>query len=153
MEMDMETKNTMVINYINSVREQLEKMDISVSDEAVAQVQNKYLNSPKSFEEIKAEIDKMVADLLEEYKKRQEMLEKMKREQPESITDLDVKTKGITLNMQLIDLLNIVTATQDNLKQVVESLHNLTKEQKRLILSSDKGIEAVKRDLFKMYQD
>ena len=149
----MEEKNALVIEYINSKREIFEKNGYFITDEAINKVINKYLNSFKPFEEIKEEIDKLVEEKLEQLINRKKMMERIQQDITIGITDLPVETKGITLNMQQIDLLSIVTANENSLKQVLENIQNLTKEQKQTILTSDKSIDEIKKDLFKMYQD
>lgn len=149
----MEEKNALVLEYINGIRETFERNGNPISDETVSRVSNQYLNSSKSFEEIKEEIDKLVEEKLEELRKRRELMEKMQQEITKGITDLSVETKGITLNMQQIDLLSIVTADETSLSQVIANIQNLTDEQRQSILTSDKSLDQIKRDLFQMYQD
>ena len=150
--MKIEEKNVLVLEYINGIKEMFIKNGNPISDETISRFTNKYLNSPKTFEEIKEEIDKLVEEKLEQLRKREELMEKMQQEITRGITDLPV-TKGITLNMQQIDLLSIVTADETNLRQILANINNLTNEQKQSILSSDKSLDEIKRDLFKMYQD
>ena len=149
----MDEKNTLVLEYINGVREIFEKYGNHISDENVSKVINQYLNSSKSFEEIKKEIDKLVEEKLDKLRKRKELIEKMQQKVTKGITDLSVDTKGITLNMQQIDLLSIVTADETNLNQVLANIQNITDEQRQSILSSNKSLAEIKKDLFKMYQD
>ena len=149
----MEEKNTLVLEYINGIIETFKKNGNPISDETISKVKNKYMNSSKSFEEIKAEIDKLVEEKLEELRKRRNLMEKMQQEVTKGITDLSLEAKGITLNMQQIDLLSIVTADEKNLKQVLATLQNITDEQKQSILSSNKSLDEIKRELFRMYQD
>ena len=64
--MDMETKNVMVIAYINNIRNIFEKNGFHVTDDKVNEMINEYKDSPKTYEEIKREIDKFVKRRLEE---------------------------------------------------------------------------------------
>lgn len=66
----MDEKNTLVLEYINGVREIFEKYGNPISDENVSKVINQYLNSSKSFEEIKKEIDKLVEEKLDKLRKK-----------------------------------------------------------------------------------
>ncbi len=61
--------------------------------------------------------------------------------------------KGITLNMQQIDLLSIVTADENSLINILNNISNLSEEQKQSVLASGKSIAEIKRIVFKMYQD
>ena len=78
--MTMEEKNKLVIDYINNIKDNFEKSGNPVSDETVTNVTNRYINSSKSFEEIKQEIDKMVEEKLEEIRKKLEFIEKIQKE-------------------------------------------------------------------------
>lgn len=149
----MEEKNALVLEYINGIKETFKKNGNPISDEIVSKVTGQYMNSSKSFEEIKEEIDKLVEKKLEELRKKSELMEKMQPKLTKGITDLSVETKGITLNMQQIDLLSIVTADETNFNQMLANILNLTDEQKQSILSSDKSLDEIKRDLFRLYQD
>ena len=149
----MEEKNALVLEYINGIRETFEKNGYPISDETVSRVTSQYMNSSRSFEEIKEGIDKLVEEKLEELRKRKELMEKMQQEITKGITDLSVEIKGITLNMQQIDLLSIVTTDETSLSQVLANIQNLTDEQRQSILTSDKSLDQIKRDLFQMYQD
>ncbi len=149
----MEEKNTIVLEYINSIKDNFEKDGCPISDEIVSKFSNQYLNSSKTFEEIKEEIDKLVEEKLEQLRKRKELIEHVQQNITKSITDLSLEIKGITLNMQQIDLLSIVTADETNLKQVLANIQNITDEQRQSVLSSNKSLDEIKRDLFRMYQD
>ncbi len=149
----MDEKNTLVLEYINGLKETFEKDGNPISDETVSRVSSQYLNSPKTFEEIKKELDKLVEEKLDQLRNREKMVEKMQQEVTKGIADLSVESKGITLNMQQIDLLSIVTANETNLNQTLTNIQNVTEEQKHSIMSSNKSLDEVKRDLFKMYQD
>ncbi len=149
----MEEKNTLVLKYINGIRKTFERNGYPISDDTVSKISNQYLNSSKTFTEIKEEIDQLVEEKLEEFRKSKELMKEVQQDITKSITDLSLDTKGITLNMQQIDLLSIVTADETNLKQILANLQNITDEQKQFILSSNKSLDEIKRDLFKMYQD
>lgn len=149
----MEEKNELVIKYINVVRDTFEKKGYPIPENIITMITNKYIDSPLSFEEIRKEINKLVEEKLEEIWRRMKSIDDIKQKIVNGISDLSVDTKGITLNMQQIDLLSIVSANKDNLEEVLNNIYNLSDEEKQTILSSDKNIEDVKRDLFKMYQD
>ena len=87
--MTMEEKNQLVIDYINSIKNEFEKNGSPLSDEAVKRGINRYIDSNKSFEEIKQEIDEMVEERLEQIRKRLEFLANMEKDVTR-ITDLDV---------------------------------------------------------------
>ncbi len=64
--MDMETKNKMVVEYINDLCKVFEDNGNPVSNEKISEITNKYMDSPLSFEEIKAELDKLVEERMQE---------------------------------------------------------------------------------------
>lgn len=74
---EMEEKNQLVIGYVNQIKNNFEKSGNPVSEETVRNVINRYIDSNKSFEEIKQEIDEMVEEKLEEIRKRLEFLANM----------------------------------------------------------------------------
>ena len=123
--MEMEEKNQLVITYVNQIKNNFEKSGNPVSEETVRNVINRYIDSSKSFEEIKQEIDKMVEEKLEEIRKRLEFLANMEKNVTR-IADLDVDNIGITLNEQDIDLMMIANATTPaELKITLEDITNI----------------------------
>lgn len=99
--MTMEEKNQLVIDYINNIKGDFDNSGNPISDEAVRSIINRYIDSDKSFEEIKQEIDEMVEEKLEEIRKRLELLAN-KEKDVTRITDLEVDNLGNTLNEQRI---------------------------------------------------
>ena len=75
--MTMEEKNKLVTDYINNIKSDFEKNGSPLSDEAVRRGINRYIDSDKSFEEIKQEIDEMVEEKQGEIRKRLEFLVNM----------------------------------------------------------------------------
>ena len=149
----MEEKNIQVSNYIMGIKDLFEKNGYTISEETVKKVMNQYMNSMLSFDEIKTEIDQLVAKKLDEIRKRQELMDKMKNQIRKSITDLPVETKGITLNMQQIDLINIVSSKSlEELSDRLNRIINLSEKEKQQLLSSKKDLESIKRDVFDAYQ-
>ena len=123
--MEMEEKNQLVITYVNQIKNNFEKNGNPVSEETVRNVINRYIDSSKSFEEIKQEIDEMVEEKLEEIRKRLEFLANMEKNVTR-IADLDVDNIGITLNEQDIDLMMIANATTPaELKITLEDITNI----------------------------
>ena len=145
----MGEKQTMVLNYIDTIVASFQSQGYSISDDAINKIKEQYANSPISFEEIKKELDDLARQKREELRKVQEII----KSNAKSITDLPVETKGITLNMQQIDLLSIVMANEQNLKEIIQRINNLTQEQKQIILASNKSLDEIKHDLFYMYQE
>ncbi len=64
--MDMKEKNEKVIAYIDIVVRIFEKNGFHVSDEKISEVKNQYIDSPKTIDEIKREINRIVRTKLEE---------------------------------------------------------------------------------------
>ena len=121
----MEEKNQLVIRYVNQIKNNFEKSGNPVSEETVRNVINRYIDSNKSFEEIKQEIDEIVEEKLEEIRKRLEFLANMEKNVTR-IADLDVDNIGITLNEQDIDLMMIANATTPTeLKITLEDITNI----------------------------
>ena len=124
---EMEEKNQLVIRYVNQIKNNFEKSVNPVSEETVRNVINRYIDSNKSFEEIKQEIDEIVEEKLEEIRKRLEFLANMEKNVTR-IADLDVDNIGITLNEQDIDLMMIANATTPTeLKITHEDITNINK--------------------------
>lgn len=122
---EMEEKNQLVIRYVNQIKNNFEKSVNPVSEETVRNVINRYIDSNKSFEEIKQEIDEIVEEKLEEIRKRLEFLANMEKNVTR-IADLDVDNIGITLNEQDIDLMMIANATTPTeLKITLEDITNI----------------------------
>ena len=123
---NMEEKNQLVIGYVNQIKNNFEKSGNPVSEETVRNVINRYIDSNKSFEEIKQEIDEMVEEKLEEIRKRLELLANMEKNATR-IAELDVDNIGITLNEQDIDLMMIANAsTPTELKVTLEDITNIS---------------------------
>ena len=123
---EMEEKNQLVIGYVNQIKNNFEKSGNPVSEETVRNVINRYIDSNKSFEEIKQEIDEMVEEKLEEIRKRLEFLANMEKNVTR-IAELDVDNIGITLNEQDIDLMMIANATTPTeLKVTLEDITNIS---------------------------
>ena len=148
--MSMEEKNKLVIDYINNIKDNFEKSGNPVSDETVTNVTNRYINSSKSFEEIKQEIDKMVEEKLEEIRKRLEFIEKMQKE-AKSIQDLNVDNIGITLNEQDIDLMMIANAKNpDELKKALEKITNISFELPNIQME-DEQFQSIRQQVYDLY--
>ena len=148
--MSMEEKNKLVIDYINNIKDNFEKSGNPVSDETVTNVTNRYINSSKSFEEIKQEIDKMVEEKLEEIRKRLEFIEKMQKE-AKSIQDLNVDNIGITLNEQDIDLMMIANAKNpDELKKALEKITNINFELPNIQME-DEQFQSIRQQVYDLY--
>lgn len=148
--MTMEEKNKLVIDYINNIKDNFEKSGNPVSDETVTNVTNRYINSSKSFEEIKQEIDKMVEEKLEEIRKRLEFIEKMQKE-AKSIQDLNVDNIGITLNEQDIDLMMIANAKNpDELKKALEKITNINFELPNIQME-DEQFQSIRQQVYDLY--
>ena len=64
--MDMKEKNEIVNAYIDTVVRIFEKNGFHVSDEKISEMRNKYIDSPKTIDEIKREISRVVKNKLEE---------------------------------------------------------------------------------------
>lgn len=149
----MGEKNNYINNYIDNIVDNFNSRGIKIEQSTIDKVKSKYFESSASLDEIIAEINQLVEQKLEELRKRQELIEKGKKEIRKAITDLPVDSLGITLNMQQIDLLNIVSANEETINKVLESIKNLSQEEKQAIISSGKSIDDIKRALFKAYQD
>ena len=148
--MTMEEKNKLVIDYINNIKDNFEKSGNPVSDETVTNVTNRYINSSKSFEEIKQEIDKMVEEKLEEIRKRLEFIEKIQKE-AKSIQDLNVDNIGITLNEQDIDLMMIANAKNpDELKKALEKITNINFELPNIQME-DEQFQSIRQQVYDLY--
>ena len=148
--MSMEEKNKLVIDYINNIKDNFEKSGNPVSDETVTNVTNRYINSSKSFEEIKQEIDKMVEEKLEEIRKRLEFIEKIQKE-AKSIQDLNVDNIGITLNEQDIDLMMIANAKNpDELKKALEKITNINFELPNIQME-DEQFQSIRQQVYDLY--
>lgn len=65
----MEEKNAMILNYISSIRDSLKKDGNIISDETINRIIERYIDSSKSFDEINAEIDRLIKENLESYNK------------------------------------------------------------------------------------
>ena len=89
---EMEEKNQLVIGYVNQIKNNFEKSGNPVSEETVRNVINRYIDSNKSFEEIKQYEDIEVLtnenvlpsvqkfkEKLEEIRKRLEFLANMEK--------------------------------------------------------------------------
>ena len=152
--MSMEEKNEYVVNYINSIKDSFESSGYPISDETVSRVTNQYLNSNKSFEEIKEEIDKLVEQKLEELKRQQEFIEKMKKEiENKKIDELNLNQAGITLNEQDIDLMMIANAkTPEELQEALNKITNI----REIIPNgsiSDADFIKLREDIYNSYMD
>ena len=124
--MTIEERNQLVINYINNHKINFEKSGIQIPKETIRNLINKYISSNKSFEEIKQEIDEIVAEKQEDRRKRLALLAKVEKV-PIKITDLDIENIGITLNEQDIDLMMIANATTPTeLKVTLEDITNIS---------------------------
>ena len=148
--MTMEEKNRLVINYINNIENEFEKNGNPIPNETVTNVTSRYINSSKSFEEIKQEIDKMVEEKLEEIRKRLEFIEKMQKE-AKSIQDLNVDNIGITLNEQDIDLMMIANAKNpDELKKALEKITNISFELPNIQME-DEQFQSIRQQVYDLY--
>ena len=146
----MEEKNQLVIDYINSIKNEFEKNGSPLSDETVRRGINRYIDSNKSFEEIKQEIDEMVEEKLEEIRKRLEFLKKMEKDVTR-ITDLDVDNLGITLNEQDIDLMMIANATTPSeLQTALEKITNINIEISDIEID-EKQFKQLRQHVFDSY--
>ena len=124
--MTIEERNQLVINYINNHKINFEKSGIQIPKETIRNLINKYISSNKLFEEIKQEIDEIVAEKQEDRRKRLALLAKVEKV-PIKITDLDIENIGITLNEQDIDLMMIANATTPTeLKVTLEDITNIS---------------------------
>ena len=152
--MTMEEKNEYVVNYINSIRDSFESSGHPISDEIVSRVTNQYLNSNKSFDEIKEEIDKLVEQKLEELKRQQEFIEKMKKEiENKRINELNLNQAGITLNEQDIDLMMIANAeTPAELQEALNKITNIRETIPSGSISDDDFIK-LREDIYNSYMD
>lgn len=152
--MTMEEKNEYVVNYINSIKDSFESSGHPISDETVSRVTNQYLNSNKSFEEIKEEIDKLVEQKLEELKRQQEFIEKMKKEiENKRIDELNLNQAGITLNEQDIDLMMIANAkTPADLQEALNKITNI-RETIPSGSISDADFIKLREDIYNSYMD
>ena len=62
----MNEKNEIVSAYIDTVVRIFEKNGFHVSDEKISEMRNRYIDSPKTIDEIKREINRVVKSKLEE---------------------------------------------------------------------------------------
>ena len=148
----MEEKNLQVLNYINIIRDSFEKSGNPISDETVARVTDRYINSSKTFEEIKEEIDKLVEERLEEIRKRQELLEQMQKEiENKRIDALNLNQTGITLNEQDIDLMMIANAkTPQELQETLSKITNIKGTVPSGSISDEEFIK-LREDIYNSY--
>lgn len=146
----MEEKNQLVIDYINNIKGDFDNSGNPISDEAVRSIINRYIDSDKSFEEIKQEIDGMVEEKLEKIRKRLEFLANMEKDVTK-ITDLEVDNLGITLNEQDIDLMMIANATTPSeLQTALEKITNINIEISDIEIDEEQ-FKKLRQDVFDSY--
>ncbi len=90
----MKEKNEFVLNYINGIKELFENNGYHISDDNYQKVVNRYMNSSKSFEEIKKEIDKLIEEKIASLKSKKEK-ERLKKVNIEDYGDTLLTIKSL----------------------------------------------------------
>ena len=148
--MTREEKNQLVIDYVNQVKDDLEKAGHPVSDEVVKRVINRYIDSDKSFDEIRNEIDKMVEEKLEEIRKQLELLSRIS-DDSKNDGNLDIENIGITINEQDIDLMMIANATTPSeLQAALNKITNINYEISDTQLDEEQFIR-LRQNVYDLY--
>ena len=150
----MEEKNNLVREYILNIRDSFDKMGYPISNETVENVTNKYMDSEKSFEEIKKEIDKLVEQKLEEIRKQQELMERMKKSiENRRLEKIGLNQTGVTSNEQDIDLMMIANAkTPKELEKALSKITNIRETIPNVPMSDDTFIE-LRQNIFDSYME
>ncbi len=100
----MIAKKEYVEQYLNNIIKQLNEHNIKTTEEQRRFVLDKYSSSDKSIEEIKKEIDELVQQFIENYRKRQQELLKRKQEEKEKqLNDLfNCRISNNTLHIHVV---------------------------------------------------
>ena len=145
----MGEKDKMIINYLEEVKKFFVKINHPIEEETFEKYKTMFLNSDSSFEDIRKQIDKLVEQKLEEIKTQEELLNRLK----EKITELPINV-GITLNMQQIDILSIINSnSKEELVKNLSKIVILDSETKDELLSQEKDLEEIKKDIVTRYQE
>lgn len=145
----MENKSIYITNYINTIRNKIESNGISVSDRQYEELINNFVNSSKSIERIKEEIDSLVKEFLE----RNELLQKsiVPPKEVESLKDTPIQNIGITLNSQQIDLMMIANSNNPyELQEVLSKITVITEPISTLDMD-EKEFSVVRQNIFDKY--
>ena len=106
-----EEKEKYIENYILDLGKQLQASGFPITTDQLNRVINRYASSSASREEIIEQLDSMVKEYMENYKKLQKQRELLsQKENIKDLRDLPVQYQGITLNTQDIDLMLIAGA-------------------------------------------
>lgn len=142
-------RDKMIINYLEEVKKFFIKINHPIEEETYEKYKNMFLNSDSSFEDIRKQIDKLVEEKLEEIKAQEELLNRLK----EKITELPINV-GITLNMQQIDILSVINSnSKEELVKNLSKIVLLDSETKDELLSQEKDLEEIKKDIVTKYLD
>ena len=140
----MEEKNKYVETYITNIGEQLSRNGIKITENQLSKVINRFINSEKSIEEIRKEINDLLDEFLENYSK---MLE------AKQLQDLDLAFNGITLNNQDIDLMLIAGANNpQELEEALSKITNIRLSLNTTELTEQQFVE-VRQQVYDMYLD
>lgn len=114
----MEAKNKLVIEYIDRIRDEFLKRGHLINDVTYKKIVAKYINSNKSLEEIKKEIDILVSDKISSLIKEQEQL-RLKKVKIEDYQNEELTLKSLDGN----GYPHIITSDIEVINQVSDS-HN-----------------------------
>ncbi len=151
----MEERNKYIENYILNMGNQLKSSGISVTDDQINHVMDRYLSSNDSIEEIIKQIDELVANFVEDFNRRQQeranLTEKMTK--MHDLQDLPPQYTGITLNNQDIDLMLIAGA--NNFQELQEALSKITNINVSLntLELTEEQFELTRQQVYDVYLD
>ena len=101
--MTIEEKNQLIKEYINNIKNDFEKNGHPIPEETINTITNKYINSDKTFDEIKSEIDALVKERLEELRKIQERIKENQKERQYALNDLfNCRISNNTLHIHVV---------------------------------------------------
>ena len=146
-----EEKEKYIENYILDLGKQLQASGFPITTDQLNRVINRYASSSASREEIIEQLDSMVKEYMENYKKLQKQKELLsQKENIKDLRDLPVQYQGITLNTQDIDLMLIAGA--DSLEELQEALLQITNINVDDI-SIEGEFEQIRQTVFNRYLD
>jgi len=147
--MDSSEKEKLITDYARNMFLQLEEAGVSLSVNEKTQLLKPYLKMPDSYEVITNKLLQDTMRFKEEHDKKVASIEEPF--EPLEFYQLPVAYRGLTLNEQDIDLLNIVGAsTPEELITVAKTLTNIPTD---LTNVTYENLEETKQLLFKEYQN
>lgn len=150
-----ENVNVMVERYIYNMVNFFKQINYHIDDEKRKELLDRYIDCGRPFEEIKQELDEIARNILISLQSTQNVgVTSRVGGNVNSMNDLELNTKGISLNTQEIVLLSIVSAKKPTeLFDIISRLKNLKYDFIRYVTAeSISDFEAMKKRCFMEYQ-